>query len=60
MISGKRPFLVLSKDQMNDYFVVVAPIISTMGFPASHIPISKGVYPIKNGVIRLDCISQLN
>ncbi|MBD8069298.1 type II toxin-antitoxin system PemK/MazF family toxin [Bacillus sp. PS06] len=60
IISGKRPFLVLSKEQYNDTCVLVAPLFSTKGSPTSHIPISKEVYPIKNGVIRTDCISTIN
>jgi mRNA-degrading endonuclease toxin of MazEF toxin-antitoxin module len=59
LVTGKRPFLVLSKDQMNDYLVVVAPLFSTKELPASHIPIRNEIYPIKNGVIGLDRISTI-
>jgi mRNA-degrading endonuclease toxin of MazEF toxin-antitoxin module len=59
MVSGKRPFLVLSKDQLNDYLVIVAPLFSSKGVAEAHIPISKNEYPIKNGVIGLDRISTI-
>jgi mRNA-degrading endonuclease toxin of MazEF toxin-antitoxin module len=59
MISGKRPFLVLSKDQLNDYVVIVAPLFSSKGVAEAHIPIRTNEYPIKNGKIGLDRVSTI-
>nr|WP_304220276.1 type II toxin-antitoxin system PemK/MazF family toxin [Fredinandcohnia onubensis] len=59
IVSGKRPFLVLSKDQINNNYIVVAPLISVQGLPEIHIPISDKEYPINNGIIGLDRISTI-
>jgi mRNA-degrading endonuclease toxin of MazEF toxin-antitoxin module len=59
MISGKRPFLVLSKDELNDYIVMVAPLYSSKGVTEAHIPVSKDESPIKNGIIGLDRVSTI-
>ncbi|MGF6949100.1 mRNA-degrading endonuclease toxin of MazEF toxin-antitoxin module [Neobacillus sp. B4I6] len=59
IITGKRPFLVLSVDQMNHSSVIVAPLFSVNGLLATHIPISNETYPIKNGVIKLERISTI-
>jgi mRNA-degrading endonuclease toxin of MazEF toxin-antitoxin module len=55
-IYGKRPFLVLSNDQVNKYLVVVAPLRSVNSSINAHIPIRSEIYPIKDGIIDLNLI----
>jgi mRNA-degrading endonuclease toxin of MazEF toxin-antitoxin module len=63
--TGKRPFLVLSNNEMNQYSVIVAPlrsVASLRSFQSSiktNIPISSEKYPLKDGIIALGEITTI-
>ncbi|WP_420768598.1 type II toxin-antitoxin system PemK/MazF family toxin [Parageobacillus thermoglucosidasius] len=58
-ISGKRPFLVLSNNEMNQYSVIVAPLRSVQSSIKTNIPISSEKYPLKDGIIALGEITTI-
>ncbi|WP_121663473.1 type II toxin-antitoxin system PemK/MazF family toxin [Metabacillus litoralis] len=58
-VSGKRPFLVLSNNQVNNNSVIVAPLRSIKSSIATHITIASDSYPFKDGSILLDQITTI-
>ncbi|MCM3323278.1 type II toxin-antitoxin system PemK/MazF family toxin [Cytobacillus kochii] len=57
-VSGKRPFLVLSKSQTNNE-IVVAPLRSIKSLTYTQVPISSKRYPLKDGTIFLEQVTSI-
>jgi mRNA-degrading endonuclease toxin of MazEF toxin-antitoxin module len=58
-VSGKRPFLVLSKDINNVNSVVVVPLKSIKSSINTHITIKRESYPLKDGSIFMEQITSI-